>query len=337
MLLGGVCEMRFLFSLCTYMFLVLPLLGQEIDERDTDEKKTQKEDDQTQNAQEKVNTHFLDDITVTASRYEKSSFESPLAITTVNIQELLERSSRTPAEALRNKPGIWVQKTGHLGGSPILRGFMGNQVIYLFDGIRRNTAGLFAGPNSYLQNIDVLDIDRIEVIRGPGSILYGSDAIGGVINVLTNEEAMFSDEVEFGGRIYSRYASVDEEKSTRFETHISSHDLFFSIGGSLRDINTLEGGRGVGSQYPSGWREHNWDAQIDYLIAPEHRLEFFLQDFRRPAGSRFDKPNWKQKNDRELYGIRYFGKDIGIARDFQITGYSHKQKDFTDERYYDSE
>ena len=258
--------------------------------------------------------------------FEESIFNSPQAITVVTQQELLERAPRTPAEALRYKPGIWVQKTGHRGGAPIIRGFMGNRVIYSFDGIRRNTASLFGGPNGFLQNIDALDVDRIEVIRGPGSVLYGSDAIGGVINVITNEVPYFSSRgVVTGGRTYGRWGSVDLEMSGRQEFYVSSPNVFAFLGGSLRDIDDLRGGSGIGVQSPSSWREENWDGQVDFLLDSNSRLQFFFQEFNAPTSKRFDRPQNDRATHRELYGLRLFSQDLMFADDLEATGYYHSQ------------
>ena len=257
--------------------------------------------------------------------FSESIFNSPQGLTIVDEQQLRERLPRTPAEALRYKPGIWVQKTGHRGGAPIIRGFMGNRVIYSFDGIRRNTASLFGGPNGFLQNIDALDVDRIEVIRGPGSVLYGSDAIGGVINVITNEEPVFTETTSTGYRTYGRWGSVDDEMSGRQEFFLSSANMFAFVGGSLRDISDVRGGSGIGIQDPSSWREENWDAQLDFLIDENRRLQFFFQEFNAPTSRRFDRPEQDRATHRELYGIRLFAYDLTFADQLEATAYYHSQ------------
>ena len=274
---------------------------------------------------------------VIATRVPDDPFEVPLSITSISREEFLEHNSRTAADALRFKPGIWVQKTGHLGGAPILRGFMGNRVVYMFDGIRRNTAGLFKGPNSFLQNVDALDIDRIEVIRGPGSVLYGSDAIGGVVDVRTNEEPAFSASPTRAGRLYTRFGSADNEMSVRAEASVSTKDTFAFLGGTYRDIGDLRGGRGVGVQSPSGWREKNFDGQFNMRLDEGSSVELFYQDFSRPRGRRYDRPNWKQSNDRELLGVRYRAGGEGPVQNLEVTGYYHNQEGFIDEKYWDSD
>ncbi len=309
-----------------------PQQGESVEKKDSapDQEKRQKRLEERLNA--------LEEIVVTPSRSEHSLFETAIGATSVDSQELLERQPRTVAEALRYKPGIWVQKTGHVGGAPIIRGFMGNRVIYLFDGIRRNTAGIFGGPNSFLQTIDALDVDRIEVIRGPGSVLYGSDAIGGVVNVVSNEEPLFSDELEFHGRTLFRYGSVDNEVSARQEFSLSTPEIYFHAGGTFRDIDDLEGGGGVGEQKPSGWSEGNWDAQLDWALTDDQTLEFFVQDYRRDDARRFDRPNRVEEANRELYGIRYEAHDLNDAIEaLNATVYYQNQRRYNDDSNSDSD
>lgn len=277
------------------------------------------------------------EIVVIATRHEAEPRDVPRSVTVLSKDQLREKAPRTVAEALRFQPGIWVQKTGHLGGAPIIRGFMGNQVVYLFDGIRRNTASLFAGPNSFLQNIDALDVDRIEVIRGPGSVLYGSDAIGGVVNVISNEELAFSDGLDWGGRILGRYGSADQETSSRLEGFVTGERFNAFIGATRRDIGDLESGRGGMVQVPSSWYEHDFDGQAGWKVGDGQRLDFYFQNFKRPEGMRFDKPNWVQRNDRDLYTLRYRAQDLGFADSLDAKAYYHRQANFIDEKWWDSD
>jgi len=307
------------------------LNAQDVPENEEKKELTEKKKEET-----KGNKLVLEKEVVSSSRIDQTPFQSPLALTIVEKKEIVEKAGRTPAEILMYKPGIWIQKTGHQGGAPVLRGFMGNQVVYLFDGIRRNTAGIFGGPNGFLQTIDALDVDKIEVVRGPGSVLYGSDAIGGVINVISNEEPIFTDKWSFGGRSYAQFRSADQEKSGRQEIHVSNKKFFLFGGITSRDIDDLEGGHGVSIQTPSGSREFNWDLQTDYLIAPDHVIEAFAQSYDRPSGSRFDRPTQKSNANREMYGLRYFGKEIGFINELQTTTYYHNQESLTDSPNFDS-
>ncbi len=129
----------------------------------------------------------LDEVVISANRYGSAKLKTPEAINRVDyktIQKFLPNN--TPA-ALRLTPGVFVQKTNHGGGSPFLRGLTGNQTLLLVDGIRLSNATTRYGPNQYFNTIDVFGIEKIEVLRGSGSVQYGSDAIGGTIQTFSHE------------------------------------------------------------------------------------------------------------------------------------------------------
>ena len=137
-------------------------------------------------------------IVVTASRKQLLSFHTPDAVSVLTSEELKHNAPRSMAEALIGTAGVWMQKTNHGGGSPFVRGLTGNQTLLLIDGIRLNNATFRYGPNQYFNTIDIFSVEQVEVIRGKGSVLYGSDALGGVINVIT-QSPEYTPEIALGG------------------------------------------------------------------------------------------------------------------------------------------
>ncbi len=279
----------------------------------------------------------LSPIEVTTTRSSKKPFNSPFALNVIDTSEILTDMPHDTAAALRHQPGLWVQETGQYGGSPIIRGFMGNRVIYAFDGIRRDTAALFGGPNAFLNNVDIMGTERIEVIRGPVSVLYGSDAIGGIVNVVTTEGPYFTEGLTWDSRTLLQYQTVNEGFSVRQELKLSSRKFFAAFGITRRDIGTLSGGGDVGEQEPTSFDELNLDGQINWQISPTQQLEFFAQNFNRTDALRFDSPPWVADTDRQLYGIRYRAKDVGFVDRMKVTGYYHDQEGTIDEKYWDSD
>ena len=93
-----------------------------------------------------------------------------------------EQMAASVPEALSETPGVLVQQTAHGQGSPYLRGFTGFRTVALVDGIRLNNSTFRDGPNQYWSTIDALAITRLEVVKGPASVMYGSDAVGGTVN-----------------------------------------------------------------------------------------------------------------------------------------------------------
>ncbi len=124
-------------------------------------------------------------VTVTAQRDERRAFDVPESVSSLDRDELSRRALRSTPETLAGMTGVFVQKTNHGGGSPFVRGLTGNQVLLMVDGIRLSNSTFRYGPNQYLATVAPHSIERVEVVRGSGSTLYGSDAIGGVVNVLS--------------------------------------------------------------------------------------------------------------------------------------------------------
>ena len=111
---------------------------------------------------------------------------SPWSTKRIEVNDLRRRARSMP-EALVGLPSVLVQKTALGQSSPYLRGLTGYHNVLLVDGIRLNHSAMRSGPNQYWSTVELLGADRIEVVRGPNGIIYGADAIGGVVNVLTDD------------------------------------------------------------------------------------------------------------------------------------------------------
>ena len=129
----------------------------------------------------------LPTILVTATRSKSSIAKTPFSVSVLDSSKLKQSLLRTVPESLIGLAGVFVQKTNHGGGSPIVRGLTGNQNLLLIDGYRLNNAIFRYGPNQYLTLLDPDLVERIEVVKGTGSVQFGSDAMGGVINVITRQ------------------------------------------------------------------------------------------------------------------------------------------------------
>src|SRR4028119_1514941 len=165
-------------------------------------------------AQEDTTAMLLDEVIITAERKAEKMLVVPYSTETLSKTNIEDYQSRTTPEALMGVNGVFVQKTNHGGGSPFLRGLTGNQTLLLVDGIRLNNSTFRYGPNQYLNTIDAYTINRIEVAKGTGSVQYGSDALGSVIQVLTKEPE-FTVERSFKGRAIAKYMTGAMEKTYR--------------------------------------------------------------------------------------------------------------------------
>ncbi len=216
----------------------------------------------------------LDEVVVTVQRTSVKKVLTPYSVESVSGRNFDDFSYRTTAEALTGLNGVFVQKTNHGGGSPFLRGLTGNQVLMLVDGIRLNNSTFRYGPNQYLNTIDPYTIHKIEVAKGTGSVQYGTDALGGVINILTKEPSFSSPVGAFqtrssvlSGRILGKFMTGNMEKTGRAEVHYSSEKFASVAGITYRNFGDLIGGDITGRQSPSGYNEWAFDAKAKFALA----------------------------------------------------------------------
>lgn len=268
---------------------------------------------------------------VVASRYAKAVFESTTAVNIVDRAKLDRMQAQTAAEALREQEGIWVQQTGNIGGAPMIRGLMGNQVLLMVDGIRINHPGVPSGPNSYLTSVDIEDVERIEVLRGAGSALYGTDALGGVVNIVTKAPMDYTKgEWKAGGLLKTTFGSVDMQRRVRAEALAANDKIRARLGVTAQEVGDVRGGGEIGLQHPGGWDELNYDGRIDWRISSKQQLSFAAWHVGQDNMTRFD--NYTRANAtlgsraRNLYRLNYEHKKISkYFTNLNVTAYLHDQ------------
>jgi len=250
----------------------------------------------------------IPEIIVTATRHEMEVFDVPYSATLFREWDIRTRQmSRTVPEILTEEPSIMVQKTGRGQGSPFIRGFTGFHTLFLIDGIRLNNSVFRDGPNQYWATVDPLLVSRLEVVKGPSSVLYGSDAIGGTVNVITRGRETFPEGFHWDRRIYYRFATADNSKTGRAEiSGTLDHTLGFLFGFSLRDFGDLEAGQGVGRQPKTGYDERSCDARIDYFLDRDNRFVLGFQRHRQDDAWRTHKT---------IYGVSWHGTTVGSEKE----------------------
>jgi hemoglobin/transferrin/lactoferrin receptor protein len=224
---------------------------------------------------------LMDEVTITAQRKETQQQYLPYSVVSVKRQQLDAYSSRTTPEALFGSAGIFVQKTNHGGGSPFLRGLTGNQTLLLIDGIRLNNSIFRYGPNQYLNTIDPYTINFIEAAKGTGSVQYGTDAMGGVIQVFTNEPQFSLNKPVYNGKLVTKYMTGNMEKTGRGEVELASKKIAFTGGATIRNFGDLTGGDTTGKQTPSGYNETALDGKIKFLLKNNIQLTIAQQFLRQ--------------------------------------------------------
>lgn len=226
-----------------------------------------------------VVTPLTSEIVVTANKSTTDNFNLPRAVTVLERKVLSERGMlRSTPEILPGATGLWLQKTNHGGGSPFIRGLTGQQTLMMTDGIRINNAAFRSGPNQYLNTIDPAVTDRIEVVRGSGSVEYGSDAIGGVINLQT---AVLPSNAGLHGSLDLCAAGQNQEQSVAGALYWSNSKTAFSVDGAYRNFGDLLGGKGIGKQSPSGYNQWAWQFKMKQVITSKISLTGLWQDLQQ--------------------------------------------------------
>ncbi len=232
----------------------------------------------------------LDEIQVTGSRRQELSSAVPQAINVLSAEELRTRASaQTNADLLHGEVGTFVQQTTPGQGVVIIRGLKGSEVLHLVDGFRLNNAFFRNAPNQYPALVDPLMIEQIEVARGPSSVLYGSDAMGGVVHMISTRAPFAeTDTIEHHGRFRNRFASADHSTVTRGEYAVSSERVAFGVGLTYQDVNELTIGNDVSLPF-TAYSARFGNADLGFKIADGHELRFSAQYARQPKTPRFDE------------------------------------------------
>lgn len=236
-----------------------------------------------------TNISLVNDFAITARRIETNDFSSPEALTMLSAEQLQQESARSVPEALEGATGVFVQKTNHGGGSPYIRGFTGNQNLLMIDGIRLHNATYRYGPNQYLNTIAPQIIDKIEIVRGAGSVLYGSDAMGGVVNLITKAPSYSPDGFMIGGRVHGKWMSDDMQKTGRGEIELSGKNTAFSGGFTYNDFGDIVGGDTTGKQTPTGYQEYSGDMKFKWKISGNQEISLAYQYDKQTDVPRYDK------------------------------------------------
>ncbi|MBM4372967.1 MAG: TonB-dependent receptor plug domain-containing protein, partial [Deltaproteobacteria bacterium] len=184
-----------------------------------------------------------EDLVFVASRAAQKAFEVGRSLEVVDRRALERRSAQTLPDVLDMTPGVHLQKTNGGAGAPILRGMVGPDNLILVDGVRFNNSTFRTGPNQYLSLIDPWSLERVEIIRGPGSVWYGSDAMGGVLHAVTLTPRSL-DNRWIGASATGTFASAVLGGGGTAQLDVDTRPFDGLLGGSYLYLGELRGGGG---------------------------------------------------------------------------------------------
>ena len=207
---------------------------------------------------------------VAANRSSQSRTAVAQQVTVLRKAAIQQANAQSSADLLSMAGGVFVQKSQQGGGSPVLRGFEANRVLLVVDGIRMNNAIYRSG---HLQNIITLDnaaLERMEILFGPASTVYGSDALGGAVCFFTkNPELSKTSEALFNGGTFARYGTVNQEKTGHIDFSIGGQKLGALSSFTFSDFGDLRMGKNTGNRDPFGQRPYYVEriGGLDSLVA----------------------------------------------------------------------
>ncbi|HRQ63859.1 MAG TPA: TonB-dependent receptor [Xanthomonadaceae bacterium] len=229
----------------------------------------------------------LDQIVVTAGRRAETAFDAAAGITAIDAEAVAIQAPQMVADLLRGQVGAHVQQTTPGQANIIVRGLKGSEVLHLVDGTRVNNAFFRNAPNQYLALVDAQNIDRVEVLRGPASTLYGGDAMGGVVHILTPEPRFEGEAWSSRGRFRAGYASADVSRLWRLEQAVGRDGLGVSVGVTRQDVGARRIGGGERLPFTDFTAEA---ASFRVLVEPAETSQWLLAAdlSRQPSTPRHD-------------------------------------------------
>lgn len=290
----------------------------------------------------------LDQVVISATKWQQSSSDIPSKIATISAKIVAFQNPQTAADLLSLSGKVYIQKSQQGGGSPMIRGFATNRLLYTVDGVRMNTA-IFRGGN--LQNVINLDpfaTESTEVLFGPGSVIYGSDAIGGVMSFKTlTPQLSLNDKTLVTGKALTRYSSANKENTGHFDVNVGWKKWALVSSFSSWDFDNLKQGRYGPDDYIKPIYVQRQDG-VDHIITQEdpllqipsaysqinmmQKLRFkpnenwdFQYGFHYSATSpygRYDRNN-RMKNGTLRYAEWFYGPQKWMMNNFFISNTGH--------------
>lgn len=275
----------------------------------------------------------LPEVIVSATRSAQPPLEVPYSATVLTQEDLRRQGARSLPDALKFTPGVLVQKTSAGQGSPFIRGFTGFRTLALIDGIRLNNSVFREGPNQYWNTIDIFSLEAIELTKGQGSVLFGSDAIGGTMNartrgpiyeILPDPAASASPQpsgknpsvasskqplspsvtpsLMTGGALRGRYASGERSWQGRVEGYASqtgTAGLF--LGATVKDFGDIQAAE-LGRLPRTGYQEYDLDGKFEWWLDDDLKLTLAHQQVHQDD-------IWR--THRTLYSKSWSGTSVG--------------------------
>jgi len=186
----------------------------------------------------------LNEIVISSNRWEEREIEVPARVEKISRRKVAFQNPQTTADMLETSGYVYIQKSQQAGGSPNLRGFATNRVMIVVDGVRMNNAIFRAGNLQNVISVDANSLESTEILFGPGAVMYGSDAIGGVMDFHTLQPKLAdtSSKTLFTGNAFSRFSSSNLEKTGHLDLSLGFKKWAFASSFTYADYEDLRAG-----------------------------------------------------------------------------------------------
>jgi outer membrane cobalamin receptor len=248
-----------------------------------------------------ANNIEIDEIVVTATRRAISSEQVSSGLTVVSAERL--EAKKLVTDALASNVGVFLQQTTPGQGAAIIRGLKGSSILHLVDGMRLNNAIFRSAPTQYFALVPVTAIERIEVLRGTPTSLYGNDAVGGVVQAVTRVPTFDLSETQVRGEVFASYDTAELGKIARATIDVGNNKLASSFSAEYLTAGDRRTGGGDRIR-PSGYEskaarwvlsatptdDRSWLFDVQYLEQPETpRVDELVPGFGQsePSSSEF--------------------------------------------------
>lgn len=258
-----------------------------------------------------------EEVVVTAMRHPESSMSVPAAETVIPTEILQEDMPSNITEELAKMPGVSRMGAGGFSLVPNIRGLSRRRVLIMIDNARV-TSDRRTGPNASF--IDPNDIERIEVLRSPSSVLYGSDAIGGVIHILTKKPEM---EDGLGGSVRARYGTINSEKGMGLTLEGSKGDTGFYL--SFQAVDAENYSSPSGEVLQSQFTQGSLIGKISHVTEKREIHFSFIgargHDIGKANRTSALEPTWYPEENQNYIQVSWLEKELGKGGSLTFQAY----------------
>ncbi len=271
-------------------------------QKDQKKKQVKTEKKKEEKKEEKIteNTVIHNEITVTATRPEVSVFDAPKPVTVLGETKIRQRAPNNISELLPETPGADMVGVGANQSRPVIRGLRGQRILLLSDGIRISNSRRTQSFGEIPGLVDVSGLARVEIVRGPASVLYGSEAIGGVINMISSFPDFSLDRTHVSGNLGYRYSSADSQNKGFVNFNGNVKNFSFMLSGSYREANEYSAPAGdfgnisLSDDTPvidTGVKDYNLNFYVSYRFSESNDISLRYENYdARDAGFGYVDP-----------------------------------------------